>query len=202
MSFKVGVIDITLDLAPVTLIAVANKELPFLSCSAASSFEVVEGIDKALKEAEASVYCYLKNGSTRKILVPQEVQHTMDHGALYECKTHIQKAAFLFGSGNREVLLKDIERRQVVKNREALYQSIKALGHSVVVINLTDQRSGLDDLPYKVVKVFVPGIVPMNFGYATESLGSERIRSLPVKCGILKRPTKVELLNRFPHPFT
>lgn len=57
-------------------------------------------------------------------------------------------------------------------------------------------------LGLKTVKVFIPGIVPISFGYGVEPLGMKRIYDLPVKLGLLDRPKSYRQLEKFPHPYT
>ncbi len=202
LGCRVRVVDLSLDLSPVLMVVAVNEKLPFLSCSAASTFEIVDGLDRALKEAEASIYSYLKNGSTRKIIAPEEVEHTMDHGAFYENKGNIRRFSFLLGDERGSVSLKEIEREQSIKTFDHLRHTLISRRLSLHTVDLTSERSDLSNLPYKVVKAFIPGMVPMSFGYCTEPLGLSRVRQLPITCGLRRRPIRLSELNMAPHPFT
>lgn len=201
IGFRVGIIDITLDLTPVVMVVVTRNNPPFLSCSTASGYDIVQILDRAIMEAEASVYCHMKNGSSRVILMPQEVTRTMDHGAFYENVDRIKYAEFLFGDNNQQTTLLDMKSDTTIHSANELYGAIRNSGLTILTVHFTEQAE-LRYLPYEVVRVLIPGIVPMNFGYGVEPLGLDRVRSLPVKCGLLNKPMDINKLNRFPHPFT
>ncbi len=95
----------------------------------------------------------------------------------------------------------DVERKVQIQSPGELYRAIENSGLSILIAHLTEQTE-LSNLPYKVVRVLIQGMIPMNFGHGIESLGLDRVRSLPVKCGLLDQATDADKLNRFPHPFT
>jgi hypothetical protein len=53
-----------------------------------------------------------------------------------------------------------------------------------------------------VAKVFIPGTIPMSFGYGLEPCGLERIYTLPVHLGFRTCSLEYSELERFPHPYT
>jgi len=202
VGFNISLVNITLDLTPVIMIVVIGKnDYPFFSCSTASGYNVIQIIDRALMEAESSVYCHLRDGRSRLILTASEITRTMDHGSFYENSERIKKAEFLCGDITHKTTVKEIEEKTMIHSSKELYQAIKNLELTILIANLTSTQE-LCKLPYKVVRVIIPGIVPINFGYGIESLGLDRVRSVPAKCNLLKKPTHIEKLNRFPHPFT
>jgi len=201
-GFNISLVDITLDLTPVIMVVVIRRSgQPFLSCSSASGYNVIQIIDRALMEAEASIYCHLRDGNSRFILTPSEIARTADHGSFYENSDRIKKAEFLCGNITNRVTVKEIQENTNIHSSKELYQAIEKLGLSILIANFTDVQE-LCKLPYKVVRVIIPGMVPINFGYGIESLGLDRVRSVPVKCNLLKEAISIENLNRFPHPFT
>lgn len=75
-------------------------------------------------------------------------------------------------------------------------------GMDVLFADMTPEGTALSALPYKVARAFVPGMVPMHFGYGQDSVGLERVRTLPVKASVLQKERGEHSLNCFPHPFT
>jgi ribosomal protein S12 methylthiotransferase accessory factor len=52
------------------------------------------------------------------------------------------------------------------------------------------------------VKVLMPGMLPMTFGYSfTRLAGLERALRVPSELGYTDRPLRPEELNAHPHPF-
>lgn len=200
-GFRVGVIDITYDLTPVVLIVLSYEKEPFFSCSTASGYDYESIIDRSLKEAEASAYCRLRDGASRAILTAGEITSTMDHGGFYENARHRNQALFLFGNQNEQVSLRKMERQVCIRSRKSLYDSIAALETDIYFADLT-MLCQLDNLSFKVIRAFIPGMVPMSFGYGIESFELERVQTLPVRTGILPKRVGAHRLNRLPHPFT
>jgi ribosomal protein S12 methylthiotransferase accessory factor len=52
------------------------------------------------------------------------------------------------------------------------------------------------------LKVLVPGMLPMTFGYhCTRLTNLDRVLTVPAKLGYAKEPLAPEQLNPHPHPF-
>lgn len=201
LGFHVEIVDITYDLTPVVLIVLSYTKGSFFSCSTASGYNYECIIDRSLKEAEASAYCRLRDGSSRTILTKSEVISTMDHGGFYENARRRTHALFLFGDQNDRIPLREMEERVRIRSREMLYDRIASLGMNIYFADMTMQCR-LENLSFKVVRAFIPGMVPMNFGHGIEPLGLDRVQALPVQAGILPKKVGAHRLNRWPHPFT
>jgi hypothetical protein len=72
----------------------------------------------------------------------------------------------------------------------------------VLVADLRKGDALLEQTPFQVVKVAVPGLVPLTFGWGLQPLGLPRVRSAPKACGLRRTELALPRLNRFPHPFT
>ena len=79
-------------------------------------------------------------------------------------------------------------------------QEFRRLALDVIVVNQTTpeaERNGLFS-----VKVIIPGMLPMTFGYRfTRLSGLERVLKIPKELGFTKKQLTVDQLNRHPHPF-
>lgn len=201
-GFTVQVVDLTFDLTPVVFAVARSEQLPFLTCSAASSYNPEEALERAFMELEAAVYCRFRDGKTKKALEPPEVQHPLDHGAFYEDKRRIRKALFLFGDERQKKSFSEVKQDEWIQSFEGLCSEISNMGLSLHFVHLNQEDPILESVPYQVVKAFVPGMTPMSFGYGLEPCGLDRVRSLPVRCEFLKKERRTSQLNRLIHPFT
>jgi ribosomal protein S12 methylthiotransferase accessory factor len=59
----------------------------------------------------------------------------------------------------------------------------------------------IDDVGFKVCRVVVPGMRPLDIKHSRRHLGGRRLYDAPVKVGRLPRPYRLEELNQDPHPF-
>jgi ribosomal protein S12 methylthiotransferase accessory factor len=83
---------------------------------------------------------------------------------------------------------------------EALVRRVVARGLDPVVVTLTTRD--IADLGVHVVKVVVPGAVPMPPDHRWQWLGHRRTYEVPAALGLLPRPSQPhELLLDYPHPF-
>jgi len=74
---------------------------------------------------------------------------------------------------------------------------LRELGHAVLWRDMSSPHAVLRQgrLPLSIVRVIVPGLVPVSFGYGTEPLGMPRLECF----GGRARPRYRKPL--FPHPF-
>jgi ribosomal protein S12 methylthiotransferase accessory factor len=67
------------------------------------------------------------------------------------------------------------------------------------VVELTSPE--MRELGFRVVKVLVPGLQPIDFGTQWPHLGGRRLYEAPARAGYLQSRTQPRDLNVFPHPF-
>lgn len=196
---EVHLTDLTTDLTPVPLVTVYSRTLSFLTCAAASSFNPEEALDKALMEAEAGVFCRLRDGPKKTSIAPKELSDPDDHATLYEDPAAIRRALFLRGDKRHIRTLRDLARqaRQSVPNH--LQDALRAQNLTPYIVTLEQAPHGLQNGPVTVVRAIVPGMIPMVFGTDLVPLKMPRIQKLSnLKYGVVKPYSE---LNRFPHPF-
>jgi thiazole/oxazole-forming peptide maturase SagD family component len=199
VGFRVIVKDFTIDLAPVVFIFAQNKVLPMTTCAGCSAFELDESLDHALMEVEAAVYCRLDKKPPKSIQ-PRKVRYTDEHGNLYEQHRFFRQADFL---ADTKKLLRFTE---IAKNTPRTWQELMNLlevkGSAPITIDLSQTSNQKQVEMLNIVKVFLPGIIPMSFGYGLEPCGMGRIYSLPVQLGYRSTPISYKDLTKFPHPYT
>lgn len=197
---SVVVKDFTLDLAPVMFVFAQHDGLPLTSCAACSSFNLVEAFGHALMEVEAAVYCRLCNGAPKPIR-PKEAQFTDDHGNLYEQQKYFRRADFLMRKGTQR-LLKKIG-NGIPRNWPSFVALLKKKSLSLLTVELqAPQRLASGKTGMHTVKAFLPGLVPISFGYGLEPCGMGRLYRLPVELGYRRKPMTYGMLEKFLHPYT
>lgn len=199
VGFKVAIKDMTMDLAPVAFVFAQNHRLPLTTCAGCCDFDFSNAIDHALMEVESAVYCRLI-GKPSKALSQKEVRFTDEHGNLYEQSRYYRQADFLGYNTSRSISL-EITGKSGLKSWHKLIERLDEDSRRLIVVDLLASRNAAM-LGMRTVKVFIPGIVPISFGYGVEPLGMKRIYDLPVKLGLLNRPKSYRQLEKFPHPYT
>lgn len=82
---------------------------------------------------------------------------------------------------------------------ETCVARLARLDLEVIVVDLT--TADVEELGFKVVKVLIPGMQPIDFGLECPHLGGRRLYEAPQRMGYRHRPTQPHEFNLFPHPF-
>ncbi|WP_274365841.1 TOMM precursor leader peptide-binding protein [Paenibacillus thermotolerans] len=136
---------------------------------------------------------------------PSLVRGMQDHSMLYGLPQAQERLNFLLEE-NRPLRTFEEEFNRTPRSPD-LTDDLKGILHVFRDLNLdviaVDQttpelkRNGLS-----CVKVLIPGMLPMTFGYHLARItGLERVLNVPAKLGYTKRPLLKEELNPHPHPF-
>ncbi len=92
------------------------------------------------------------------------------------------------------------QHRDLTEDLKMMIDRFRRLHMDVIVVDQTTpelRRNGLH-----CVKVLIPGMLPMTFGYhSTRLTGLERALRVPAQLGYKERPLRPEELNPHPHPF-
>ncbi|MFC5451159.1 TOMM precursor leader peptide-binding protein [Paenibacillus aestuarii] len=136
---------------------------------------------------------------------PSLVRNMEDHSMLYSLPDAEPRLSFLLEE-NRPMRTFAQEFTAAPKSTD-LTEDLKSmigtflrLQLDVIVVDQTTpelRRNGLH-----CVKVLIPGMLPMTFGYdLTRVAGLERVLRVPAELGYKERPLRMEELNAHPHPF-
>lgn len=87
----------------------------------------------------------------------------------------------------------------VKENIERCVGRLEAVNLEVIVVDLTSPE--VDELGFKVVKVLIPGMQPIDFGGRWPHLGGRRLYEVPRRLGYPRCAGTPSELNLFPHPF-
>ncbi len=83
---------------------------------------------------------------------------------------------------------------------QELLQAFRRLEVDVIVVDQTTPEIGRNGL--HCVKVLIPGMLPMTFGYHLTRLeGLSRVLTVPAELGYVRQPLTYDQLNPHPHPF-
>lgn len=171
--------------AHVCLVAAQHEDFHFTTMGTAASADFRKALEGALDETEARVYAWI-HGHEPQIKGPEEVATTDHHFELYGLKRYFRRAD--------HVLFPDVDVAdgRIVpfqfKTAGQLIKRFVAQGLSPVMVDITPEHCFIDQgrTPLSVVKVLVPGLLPISFGHQREPLGM-----VP----------RVHPGSKFPHPF-
>ncbi|WP_123040293.1 TOMM precursor leader peptide-binding protein [Cohnella candidum] len=136
---------------------------------------------------------------------PYQVRHMEDHSMLYALPEAESRFDFLLRSGQppktfEEVYGKPGWRPDLTDDLNGLLQAFRQLDMDVIVVDQSSPETLRNGL--YCVKVIIPGLLPMTFGYhLTRLQGLERVLKVPAKLGYAKEPLTYGQLNPHPHPF-
>jgi len=179
LGYTMHLVDLTIDLAPVVLaIAVSHTQEPSLLLGAASHFNLLDAISKALREIEYQFYWRLRHADyIRVIKNAKEVRSVLDHMALYASQKHLAKAKFLWqGTETSYRETPFVSKKQAL---ERLIELLESSGKTLVITDLTPPS--LKKMGIWVVRSIPLGLIPVSFGYGMEPLGMSRIYEISGK---------------------
>ncbi len=171
--------------AHVCLVAVQNETHHFTTMGTAASADFKKALEGALDETEARVYAWI-HGHEPQITGPADVTTTDHHFELYGLQRYFRRAD--------HVLFPDVDATDIriaplqFKTAAQLTKRFAARGLSPVMVDITPEYCFVDQgrTRLSVVKVLVPGLLPISFGHQREPLGM-----VP----------RVHPGSKFPHPF-
>lgn len=176
---------LTLGIYPVFLVMIQHQSLHFTAVGAGTGFTDA-ALDSALSEAEILALARLR-GAASKPLTPANVRLASEHADLYAQRAYFRRANKLFPSG--ESTSYSMVNEQLARDSQQLWDRLEALNQRVIRIDLTltnaPQTLARNDIV--TVRAFMPGLVPLNFGYGRLPLGMDKYRHTQA---------------RFPHPFS
>jgi ribosomal protein S12 methylthiotransferase accessory factor len=95
--------------------------------------------------------------------------------------------------------LRDVTTGNPIVDLRAALEQIRPLVTDVVGIDVT--TSDINEAGFKVVRVVVPDLLPMDNNHRYPHLGGRRLYDVPWKLGLVARPRDQSELNPDPHPF-
>jgi ribosomal protein S12 methylthiotransferase accessory factor len=136
---------------------------------------------------------------------PSLVRGMEDHSMLYGLPEAQERLQFLLEENRplrtfAEEFMRTPAHPDLTDDLKDIVQVFRRLNLDVIVVNQTTPELARNEL--HCVKVLIPGMLPMTFGYhLTRLTGLERVLTVPAELGYAKRPLLREELNPHPHPF-
>lgn len=185
---KVAVQKLGSPWAHVCLVTAQHEDFHFTTMGTAASADFRKALESALDETEARVYAWI-HGHEPQITLPAEVATTDHHFELYGLKRYFRRADRVLFPDLRASDVSDVSIRPLTfKTATQLVSRFATRGLSPVMVDITPAHCFVDQgrTPLSVVKVLIPGLLPISFGHQREPLGM-----VP----------RVHPGSKFPHPF-
>jgi ribosomal protein S12 methylthiotransferase accessory factor len=204
---------ITFPIPVVTAVAVREDGgLGTLAFGGGASLDPEAALAAALCEiATDAVKVRMRAGADQDRLRPMvddfyQVLGLHDHPLLYGLPEMAPYAGFLLDRDSRPAPIADrfaggpAPATDLAVDVETAVAALAEHGFDVIVVDQTtpEQR----DLGLNTVKVIVPGLVPIDFGWLRQRAPvMARVRTAPYAAGLLDREPRPDELNPAPHPF-
>ncbi|WP_206916319.1 TOMM precursor leader peptide-binding protein [Alicyclobacillus suci] len=221
-GYEVRLFNMSHDLSIPTICAVAvNKanDYPKVVSGSACHLNPYQAVYGALRELTVQVLNLQRTSEERRkealsmFLDSTKIKDILDHVAVAGLPEASPRWAFLLRPENRtraqsvEDVYQDVARRYQLHSRDirrilnAVLDDLHDRGFDVIVLNQTSPEVSYAGL--HVVKVFIPGMTPITFGYGAQRVrGLRRLFELPQRMGYAKRALTEDDLNQDCHPFS
>lgn len=184
-GFKVIVQTLPSTLAQVIFLFAQNDSLGCTCVSAGAKLKASEALDSALVELESRVFSLL-HGHKVASLTPREVRLPDDHFALYAQRKYFHKADRL-ARCMQNINFSVIEKSDI-RSVDGFYSNLQHEKKNIFFVDITPRQNGINQglEALVAIRAFVPGLLPMSFGYGLEPRGMI---------------SDMHPAARFPHPF-
>ncbi|MCM8803364.1 MAG: YcaO-like family protein [Candidatus Omnitrophica bacterium] len=201
---KVLINDLTLDSEiPVVSVLLQSSRPPYFTFGSAAEFSIKKAIIKALQESLLIRY-ELRNARSQnsKRRNFSYIQNLYQHAEFYAENNVYEAFRFLYESpflstkklNNYENIYNKI--KTIKEKFNYLKSYCKKLKTDIIFIDLTPRE--LKYYKLYILRVIIPGFLPLNSEYNARYLGCKRLYSLPVQLGFEKNLSKK--FHKFPHP--
>ena len=210
-SVDLRIFDITLDVPVPSVLGVMRRPTefgPVLCVSSVTRLKPKDVIRKCLREiGQGLPYLRFLRHQYRDWEPAADFSDlvTFDqHCTLYVKRPELVPEALAFVEESTEkIALSDIPDRStgsILGDVEACIEMLREIGKEVIVIDIT--TPDVEEVGLKVVRVMIPGLVPMHGNHNYPYLGVKRLYEVPHKLGWEKSGWSPDAgLNPFPHPF-
>lgn len=188
-----------------------KPEGPNLLCSAGAHVDIVRAAKSAIFElaggigrVEAELNAH-RDAVPGMLHDPYLVERMEDHALLYSLPEAESRLSFLL---QREEPMRPFDRsfprpesrEDMADELQHLVEKVLRRGLDVIVVDQTSPELSIRGL--HCVKVLIPGLLPMAFGYTlTRLTGLDRVRRIPMELGYRTGELAPSEVNPHPHPF-
>ena len=127
-----------------------------------------------------------------------DITDFQDHIHLYSMPEMVPGLGFVASSNIKQNIcdIENLDTENLNQNIKKCVDLLGNAGHEVIVVNITS--SDIQQTPFRVVKVLIPGLQQLNGDHNYPFLGGSRLYNVPKK---LKYQKGVAGYNHAPHPF-
>ncbi len=125
-----------------------------------------------------------------------------DHVLLHAWDESLRGARDFLLNSPQSLALQDIPNRSssdVLENIATCLEALSDKDTDVIVVDIT--TPDVEEAGFKVVKVVMPGLQPLNGNFNYRRLGGRRLYEVPKLLGYTEKTTQESDLNPYPHPF-
>ncbi|RDW20101.1 bacteriocin biosynthesis protein SagD [Oceanobacillus arenosus] len=182
-----------------------------LICAAGAHLDPVRAVKSAVHELAGMMLNLDENFEKNqeeyeKMLHDSSLVRQMDdHGMLYGLPQAEERLSFLLDNNSpmrsfKEEFKWKSNHTDLTDDLQDILQVFRQLNLDVIIVDQSTPETIRNRL--YCVKVLIPGMLPMTFGYhLTRLTGLERVLRVPMKLGFTNKPLTPEQLNPYPHPF-
>lgn len=207
---RLDLFDLTSDIPIPSVLAVLRRPAEFgpaLCVGAASRLSPRQAVRKSLLElGQGLPYLRTLMAQDRDWAARDDYADLTsfdDHLLVYNKRSDMAAAALAFYDAARETGLSSLPDRSTGRLKGDVERCVDLLaqaGHEVIVVALT--TPDLREAGFSVVRVLVPGLVPLHGDHGWPYLGVARLRELPWRLGWVDREQDpLAAINPLPHPF-
>jgi len=209
-SVSLDLFDLTFDIPMTSMLAVLRRPAEFgpaLCVGAAARLSPRDAARKSLLElGQGLPYLRVLMAQGSGWVAQEDFANltSFDHHLmLYNQQPNLVAAALAFYDSAREEPMSSIPDSSTGRLKGDVERCVDLLGqagYEVIVVDLT--TPDLREAGFSVVRVLVPGLVPLHGDHALPYLGVARLRELPWRLGwVDRKQDPLASLNPLPHPF-
>lgn len=126
------------------------------------------------------------------------INNIEDRALLWYPKRNINKLSFWLNQEAKKVQIEE-KKLSFKEQLKAIVEILKKNNMDTYFVDVT--APSVKKIGYHVVKTIIPQLHPFYLIEKYPFFGGKRLYEVPYKLGFIKRKTKEEELNKFPHPF-
>ncbi|MFD1676419.1 TOMM precursor leader peptide-binding protein [Alicyclobacillus fodiniaquatilis] len=221
-GFEVRLFNISHDLSIPAICAVAINEendYPKVVSGSACHLNPYQAVYGALRELTVQVLSLQRSSEDRRkeaaamFLDSKKIKHILDHVVVAALPEAYPRWEFLLDQKNQgpiqsvEEVYIDVAQQYQIASRDirpilnSVLEDLHGRGFDVIALNQTSVEVSYGGL--HAVKVFIPGMTPITFGYGCQRVrGLSRIFELPYRMGYSSRVLTEKDLNPDCHPLS
>ena len=132
----------------------------------------------------------------------QNINSVILHGIAHAVDPTLGKSLEFLNPSGKQIAIQDIKNfydDSMVNNIQHLVNKLTEKGLDVIAKELT--TVDVDEVGFKVIRVVVPGMQPLDVNHTRRYLGGTRLYEVPCQMGLRKHPITEEEVNPYPHIF-